>query len=152
MPTRAHQVRRARAGDPPPFGKVVLNFDERQLRRKVIECGKGKVLVDLAKAANLEHGDRLVTDDGRHIEVIAAQEELAEATSADIARLAWHVGNRHTPCQVERHRLLIQRDHVLEDMLRGLGANIRHVCEPFSPEGGAYDHGHAHHRHGPDDG
>jgi len=147
---KAHEARGARPGDPPPFDSVVLSFDERQLRRKLIECSKGdKVLVDLAEAVNLKHGDRLMLDDGRHVGIVAAVEELAEVTSSDMPRLAWHIGNRHTPCQVEQDRLLILRDHVLEDMMRGLGATIRHVSEPFSPEGGAYDRDHKHgHEHG----
>jgi urease accessory protein len=74
------------------------------------------------------------------------------AVSGDLARLAWHIGNRHTPCQVEKGRLLIRRDHVLEAMLRQLGAGVEAVIAPFRPEGGAYghgrtmghDHGHSH--------
>jgi urease accessory protein len=69
-------------------------------------------------------------------------------------RIAWHIGNRHTPCQIEADRLLIQRDHVIADMLRLIGAQVREVVEPFTPEGGAYGHGRTHghdhsHAHGP---
>jgi urease accessory protein len=74
------------------------------------------------------------------------------APGATLARLAWHIGNRHTPCQVEADRLLIQRDHVLEDMLTRLGAKITHIEEPFRPEIGAYGHGRTHghsHSHDP---
>jgi len=129
---------------------VVLAWDERHLRRKVVECVHGdRILVDLPKATILAHGTRLVLEDGRHVEVIAAEEDLAEITGPDLARLAWHLGNRHTPCQVTPDKLLIRRDHVLEDMLQRLGATVRHMSEPFEPEGGAYGHGRTHgHDHG----
>ena len=83
-------------------------------------------------------------EDGRLIEVIAAKEDLLEVTGDDLPRLAWHIGNRHTPCQIEEGRLLIQRDHVIRDMLGKTGATVREVVEPFTPEGGAYGHGRTH--------
>ena len=87
-------------------------------------------------------------EDGRLIGVRALPEPLLEITGGDFTRLAWHIGNRHTPCQIEPGRLLIQRDHVLRGMLERLGASLREVTEPFAPEGGAYGygrtHGHAH--------
>ena len=89
-------------------------------------------------------GDAFVLEDGRRIGVRAAVEPLLEVTGPDLVRLAWHVGNRHTPCQIEAERLLIQRDHVLRDMLEKLGATLREVDEPFTPEGGAYGHGRTH--------
>ena len=86
--------------------------------------------------------------------LVAAEEPLLEVTGADLARIAWHIGNRHTPCQIEADRLLIQRDHVMADMLARIGAEVREVVEPFTPEGGAYGHGRTHghdhgHSHGP---
>lgn len=144
----AHEARAVRPSDPPPLDTVVLPWEERVVRRKLLECQGGRqVLIDLAGVERLDHGARLILVDGRQIEVVAAEEALAEASGHMIARLAWHIGNRHAPCQVEPARLLIQRDHVLEDMLRGLGATIRHVQEPFRPEGGAYtndSHSRAH--------
>ena len=74
----------------------------------------------------------------------AAPEDLLEVTGDDLVRLAWHIGNRHTPCQIEDGRLLIQRNHVMSDMLALLGATLREVVEPFTPEGGAYGHGRTH--------
>ena len=76
-------------------------------------------------------------------------------TGTDLPRIAWHIGNRHTPCQIESDRLLIQRDHVIADMLRRIGAEVIEVIEPFTPEGGAYGHGRTHghdhsHSHGPE--
>ena len=153
------------------YDVVVLGYDERFLRRKRLVTAQGEgFLVDLPETVSLNHGDALQLDDGRLIEVIAADESLVEVLG-DLPRLAWHIGNRHTPCQIEPHngsgRLLIRRDPVLEAMLQQLGAHMHHVVEPFTPEGGAYgmgrtmghdhgandhgahDHGHAHvHHHG----
>ena len=107
-------------------------------------------------AANPEAVLELAAD-GRLIEVIAAEEELMEV-QGDLHRYAWHIGNRHAPCQIEGDRLLIRRDHVLRAMLEWLGAVVKDVVEPFTPEGGAYGMGrvmgHAHgaapgHGHGP---
>ena len=75
---------------------------------------------------------------------MAAEEDLLEVTGDDLPRIAWHIGNRHTPCQIESNRLLIQRNHVLSDMLLIIGAGVREVVEPFTPEGGAYGHGRTH--------
>lgn len=126
-----------------------LTYEERFLRRKVLttEGGLG-FLVDFAQATSLAEGDAFVLEDGRLIGVRAVPEPLLEITGGDFTRLAWHIGNRHTPCQIEPGRLLIQRDHVLRGMLERLGASLREVTEPFAPEGGAYGygrtHGHAH--------
>jgi len=128
--------------------RVTLTYEARFLRRKRLTTDVGEAfLVDLPKARSLDHGDAFELTDGRLIEVIAAPEPLLEITG-DLARLAWHIGNRHTPCQIETDRLLIARDHVLGDMLARVGAHIREVVAPFTPEGGAYGHGrtlgHAH--------
>jgi urease accessory protein len=135
---------------------VTLDYDARFLRRKVLTTGKGvQLLVDLEQTTSLNAGDALQTEDGQLIEVIAAEEDLLEITGRDLVRLAWHIGNRHTPCQIAPDRLLIQRDHVMRDMLGRLGAETREVRAPFTPEGGAYghgrthghDHSHVHHGH-----
>lgn len=138
-------------GDPEPADRAVLAYDDRYLRRKMLVCEGGVgFLVDLPDAVSLGHRDRLILDDGRHVEVIAAPEALMEVRG-DLARLAWHIGNRHAPCQVERDRLVIRHDHVMADMLQRLGAEVQHVREPFTPEGGAYGHGRTHgHSHGHD--
>lgn len=131
----------------PAWDLAVLAHGERAIRRRVVTLVHGdRVLVDLPEATALAHGDALRLDDGRLVEVIAAEEELAElvAPEGGLARLAWHVGNRHVACRVEPGRLLILRDHVIEDMARRLGAEVRHVREPFEPEGGAYGHGRVH--------
>lgn len=122
-----------------------LTYEDRFLRRKVLRLASGgEVLVDLAQTTSLDHGGRLVTTDGLEIEIVAAPEDLLEITGPDLVRLAWHIGNRHMPCQIEADRLLILRDHVIRDMLDKLGARLREVTEPFTPEGGAYGHGRTH--------
>ncbi len=128
---------------------VSLTYDERFLRRKVLTSAQGEeFLVDLPQTTSLDHGDGLVLNDGRVIEVRAAIEPLLEVRGAHLVRLAWHVGNRHTPCQIETDHLLIKRDHVLKDMLTRLGADLREVDAVFTPEGGAYGHGRTHgHQH-----
>ena len=131
---------------------VTLTYDDRFLRRKVLTTARGeRFLVDLPQTTSLNHGAAVELADGRLIEVIAAKEDLLEITGPDLARLAWHIGNRHTPCRIEPARLLIQHDHVIRDMLEKLGATLRDVREPFTPEGGAYGHGRTHgHDHGHD--
>ncbi|XDA99177.1 urease accessory protein UreE [Sulfitobacter sp. LCG007] len=135
---------------------VTLDYDARFLRRKVLTMdGGAKLLVDLAQTTSLNHGDALEATDGTLIGIRAAPEPLLEITGDALHRIAWHIGNRHTPCQIEPARLLIQRDHVMADMLARLGAHVHEVVEPFTPEGGAYGHGRTHGhdhsaRHGPD--
>lgn len=135
---------------------VTLDYDARFLRRKVLTTDAGvQVLVDLPKTTSLNAGDALETSDGRKIGIRAAAEPLLEVRGARLHRIAWHIGNRHTPCQIEADRLLIQRDHVMADMLQKIGAAVTEVVEPFTPEGGAYGHGRTHghdhsHQHGPD--
>ena len=124
---------------------VTLTYEARFLRRKVLVTdGGARFLVDLPQTTSLNQGDAFALTDGRLIEVIAAPEDLLEITGEDLTRLAWHIGNRHMPCQIEPGRLLIQRDHVIRDMLERLGASLRDVQEPFTPEGGAYGHGRTH--------
>jgi len=131
-------------------GTVTLAYDERHRRRLRLTTDAGEAfLLDLERATVLEAGDGLTLDDGRWIEVKAAPEALVEVTAADaglLGRLAWHLGNRHLPARIEPARILIREDHVICDMLRGLGARLRHVSEPFTPERGAYDSGHGHGR------
>lgn len=120
---------------------VVLSYDERFLRRKRLVTAQGHgFLVSLDETTSVAHGDAFELDDGRLIAVIAAEEPVLVVTG-DLARLAWHIGNRHTPCQIEGARLLIRQDHVLEAMLRQMGATVAHRMEAFTPEGGAYGHG-----------
>lgn len=130
---------------------VVLDHDNRHRRRMTMKGEAGTdFLLDLAEATTLRDGDGLVLEDGRVIAVRAASEPLTEILAGDpahLVRIAWHLGNRHLPTQLDGNRLLIRRDHVIEEMLIGLGASVRHVEAPFDPEGGAYGHGHGGHHH-----
>lgn len=134
----------------PAVARLVLGYDERFLRRKRLDTeGGASVMVDLAETVSLDAGDALQTDDGRLIEIAAAAEPVVQVRG-DLARLAWHIGNRHTPCQIDNDHLTIRQDHVLEAMLTQLGANLTHVIAAFRPEGGAYGHGRTlGHDHGP---
>jgi urease accessory protein len=152
----AHAIRRAGSWHG-AADTVTLDYEGRFLRRRLLTTDAGASLqVDLPEAVSLADGDALATSAGALIAVRAAPEPLAEvrAEGATLARLAWHVGNRHTPAQIEADRILIRRDHVLEAMLARLGAAVHPVMAPFVPEGGAYGHGRTHgHHHGgaPDD-
>jgi urease accessory protein len=137
---------------------VVLDYDDRHRRRMAMQGVNGLgFLLDLPKAAALADGDGLKLSDGRVVAVKAAAERLLEVTCADrlhMARVAWHLGNRHLPTVIEPGRLLIREDHVIAEMLRGLGAEVRAVEAPFHPEGGAYGEGRVHghdHAHDHDD-
>lgn len=144
-------IRADRVIDAVPAGHAVLERDERHLRRKAILLEGGeKILADFAEPVVLEHGDRLVLDDGREIEIRAASEELYEIHGRDqlhIAELAWHIGNRHLAAQIETDRIFILRDHVIKAMLEGLGATVTEVTAIFSPLRGAYSGRHTHHGH-----
>lgn len=131
---------------------ITLDYEGRFLRRKRLATDSGDAfLVELPEAVSLSATDGFVLDDGRIIAVRPKPEPLLKVTHSQLARIAWHVGNRHTPCQIEQTCLLIQQDHVLEEMLRLLGADIEKLEAPFTPEGGAYGHGRTHghdHAHG----
>lgn len=155
LPAANTLLSKTKRGPQLPYDVVVLGYDDRFLRRKRLVTVHGEgFLVDLAETTSITEGDCFALADGRLIEIIAAEEKLLEAMGNDLPRLAWHIGNRHTPCQIEADRLLIREDHVLEAMLRQLGASLRRVEEPFTPEGGAYGHGrtmghdHGGHDHG----
>lgn len=132
-----------------PFDHVELDHDARFLRRKLLRTRTGtEVMVDLPRATALSHGDALETAAG--LIGIAAAAEPVLIVTGDLPRLAWHIGNRHTPCQIEPFHLVILADHVLAAMLAGLGATLTEAHRPFVPEAGAYGaarvmgHGHAH--------
>jgi len=164
----ARSIRPADSWTGAPADTVVLDHDDRYRRRLAMTGVRGLVfLLDLPEAMMLRGGDGLLLDDGRIVEVVAAPEPLAEIRCKDavaLARIAWHLGNRHLPLELTRRALRIRRDHVIEDMARRLGGEVAVIEAPFNPEGGAYaapvhghdghdHHGHEHddHRHGRDD-
>jgi len=139
---------------------VVLDYDQRHRRRTAMR-GRGglEFLLDLADAVPLRDGDALALEDGRLVIVAAAPEPLAEIHAhgpAELMRIAWHLGNRHLPAQLAGNSIRIRRDHVIEEMVAGLGAHVHAIDAPFDPEGGAYaGHSHAHsgdHHHDHDEG
>jgi urease accessory protein len=133
--------------------RVVLDADERH-RRRIVLTGEGgtRFLLDLPHATALHDGDGLVLEDGAVVRVVGKREALVEIAAAnprELARLAWHIGNRHTEVEIAGERLRIRRDSVLEEMLRGLGAQLSFIEAPFQPEPGAYGHAHRHDAHEP---
>jgi len=129
-------------------GTLTLAYDDRHRRRVRLTSDQGaELLLDLPRAVALEEDDGLRCELGGWYRVVAAAEpvlEVAGRDSAHLARLAWHLGNRHTPTEIRADALRVRQDHVLEAMLNGLGGSTRRLVVPFSPERGAYhrhDHG-----------
>jgi urease accessory protein len=150
---RASSVRQAGQWDNgAAIDRVVLDASERHRRRLVLTAERGTtLLLDLPHATTLKDGDGLVLDDGAVVRVVGKAEPLFEivaVNASDLARFAWHLGNRHTDVQVVGERLRIRRDHVLAAMLEGLGALVTAIEAPFDPESGAYDVRHHEHERG----
>ncbi len=156
---RAARHAMAGAWPVPPADRVELDFDSRHRRRIriVTEAGEA-VLLDLPEAVAMADGDGLRLEDGRWIAIVAADEPLMEVSAdsrLDLLRIAWHVGNRHLPTDISRSgdgglRLRLRPDHVIAEMIAGLGGRVRDIRAPFQPEGGAYrghSHHHGHHDH-----
>ena len=120
---------------------LTLPHNERHKRKFAFTCDKGtEVMLDLEKAIHMKDGEALVTERGL-IFIQAANEECLEISSSNPARLlklAWHIGNRHTPAEITETAIYIEYDHVLEQMVRGLGATTSKVTRQFQPEEGAY--------------
>jgi urease accessory protein len=146
---RAHRI--APAGHWPAEqcrGTVTLGYDERHRRRLRLATDAGEaILLDLAQTTVLADGDGLALSEGGFVAVRAAPEDLVEITAgtpALLARIAWHIGNRHVPAELDGRRILIRDDHVIVAMVEGLGGMVRRIQAPFTPEGGAYAaHAHA---------
>lgn len=136
------------------FDIAILYHDERRVRRRIIQLVHGdEILVDFPNPVTLDNHGLLQLEDGRFVEIVAGEEKLYEIRGRDakhLMQLAWHIGNRHAKAQIENEwegigdRILILRDHVLGDMLRGLGATVTEISEPFWPLEGAYSHDHGH--------
>jgi urease accessory protein UreE/GNAT superfamily N-acetyltransferase len=164
MPRASSIVRKSDRGPGGPADTITLDRESRFRRRVRLTSDAGlSFLLDLPEATYLAHGDALRLDDDRVIEVRAAPEDLLEIHAHDtlqLMRIAWHIGNRHTPCEITASALYIQPDHVLAQMIEGLGGHVHRVRRPFEPEGGAYGgkgplleshhHGPGGHSHGHD--
>lgn len=159
-------VRRAEMAGRIAIDTITLDRQARHRRRIALSTDRGHAfLLDLPEATYLADGDALEIEGRGLVKVVAAAEALLEIHAHDalaLARIAWHIGNRHTPAEIADGAIYIQPDHVLEEMVVGLSAHVHHVMRPFDPEGGAYggkgplakghhhhgadshDHGHAH--------
>ena len=132
-----------------PILQLTLPFEQRQNSRLRAQADNGEeVALILPRGRVLRGGDRVAATDGREVEIVAAAEKLLHIESAELARVAYHLGNRHVPLQVGPGFLRIAEDHVLEEMARKLGARVSHVEAPFEPEAGAYGHQHDEMGHG----
>jgi len=145
------RARSLTARDRPADVVIELAFEQRERSRfRAALLGGEEIGVDLPTGTLLRDGDRLLLDDGRVVAVEAAPEELLEVRAPDavaMARIAYHIGNRHVPLQVGPGWLRLLPDHVLRAMIEGLGASVRTVSAGFQPESGAYGHSHVHHQH-----
>jgi urease accessory protein len=131
-----------------PDGELVQPFDLRIKSRLRTRLSSGEeVVLRTERGATLRGGEYLKGEDGRVVRVIAAPEKVMHVTCAnpfELTRAAYHLGNRHVPVEIGDGCLRIAADHVLGDMLLGLGAGVRELEAPFEPESGAYGGGHQH--------
>jgi urease accessory protein len=149
-----------------PLDSVIIKADRRRVQRgEFVGVGGTRFVLDLAEAVALRMGDALELENGGIVEVVIEAEPLIEVRGRDLthlARLAWHLGDRHLPVQILANRLRLRRNPAIEALLAGLGARLTPIEAPFDPEGGAYasapadhhhgahDHGHHHGHHGHD--
>lgn len=133
--------------------KIALTYEERQKSRLRLRLESGEeVAISRPRGSVLRGGDTVQTTSGKSIEIVSAPEKLLHIEAASppsgLARVAYHLGNRHVPVQVGQGFLRIAEDHVLEELARKLGARVSHVEAPFEPEAGAYGHQHDEMGHG----
>jgi urease accessory protein len=128
---------------------LLLDYDQRRMPGGILSGLNGtQVEIVIANSAAVATDDCLILEDGRLIEVVARPEPLLEIRAGDaasMARLAWHLGDRHIPAQLHERRLRVRRDPATEKLLLALGVNVLAIEAPFEPEGGAYSSGHDHH-------
>jgi urease accessory protein len=126
--------------------RLVLTFEQRQKSRLRVRAESGEEVALILERGKLRRGgERVAATDGRVFEIVSAPEKLLHIECDAIAKVAYHLGNRHVPVQVGEGFLRIAEDHVLEEMVKRLGARVTHVEAPFEPEAGAYDGGGHHH-------
>jgi urease accessory protein len=134
---------------------LTLDHEDRNRRRVALKGDAGlHILLDLDKPTALNDGDAIRLEDGRLVQIKAAPQSLLEIRADNplrLMRVAWHIGNRHTPAEITADAIYIENDHVLAEMIRGQGCAMAMVERPFQPERGAYDHGHDHGAHAHDD-
>jgi urease accessory protein len=161
MPRASSVIAAGHRHDRPVVDTVILDYAQRSTQKVIVTSVKGGTIeIDLHQPVRLRTDDLLLLDDGSLVEVVAAPEPLIEVRAADIsalARLAWHLGDRHVPVQVLPNRIRVRRDGAIESLLVSLGTKIAMIEAPFEAEGGAYvqredparDHNHDHpHEHG----
>ena len=147
---RCHSVLPAGAWDAAnAVDRVLIDHDDRHRRRILLRTETGsELLLDLAQAVRLRDGDGLALDSGGVVQVRARLEKLLEIhahEAGDLVRIAWHLGNRHLPVQLLDDRIRIRADHVILEMVVGLGGHVEAIDAPFDPEAGAYAGGNQHH-------
>jgi urease accessory protein len=135
-----------------PYGELILPFDLRIRSRLRTHLASGEeAVLRTERGAILRGSECLKSEDGRVVRIVAAPENVMHVACADqfeLTRAAYHLGNRHVPVQIGDGYLRIAADHVLCDMLLGLGAKVQELEAPFEPESGAYGGGHQHHGDG----
>ena len=128
---------------------ISLSYEERFIRRKKLKTDNGaEFLVNLEETISVNENNYFELDNGKLIKIILKEENLIEITGNNLKQIIWHIGNRHLPCQIEDHRILIQNDPVIFEMIKKLNGQTKQVFEKFKPEGGAYGMGRTHsHKH-----
>lgn len=150
MPRAIRLLGPAERAGRPVADTVILDYAQRSMQKVTVTGVKGGSFeIDLAGPARIATDDVLQLDDGNLIEVVAAPEPLIEAHASDLsqlARLAWHLGDRHVPAQLFANRIRVRAEPAVEELLNTLGARLARIEAPFEPEGGAYasELGHAH--------
>ncbi len=151
MPRAIRVLAAAERGDRPVIDTLILDFEQRKTPNGMVAGVRGtQIEVELPPTERLQTDDVLLLDDGSLVEVVAQPEPLFEARAPDLpalARIAWHLGDRHVAVQVLPNRIRLRRDPELAALLARLGAKVTPITAPFDPEGGAYDARHAHGRH-----
>jgi urease accessory protein len=155
MPRAIRVLKAGQRYDRPLSDTLILEYAQRSAQKGTATGVKGLVVeIDLHEPARLRTDDLLELDDGTLVEVVAAPEPLIEVREKDVAvlaRLAWHLGDRHVPVQALANRIRTRRDDAIVALLTSLGAKVMMIEAPFEPEGGAYEsaheHDHAHHDH-----